>query len=212
MPKPAAAVDSLPRSVKESLEILGDHLRLGRKSRGESLRSWALRMNTSVPTLSAMEKGDPRVGMGVYATALWLVDRDEALRNLADPGKGAPTSVQENSATYSGSLRAMARTDRHEAELFEFLAEQAIAPNEERLLSISFDDTARENLGFLILLLAITVERHVSLESITKLNSVSAHLLGPRLNNMDYGRWLRSGHVNVGRLVSYMEQVFAGSR
>ena len=39
----------------------------------------------SVPTLIRMEKGDPSVGMGVYATALWLMGRHTALAEMADP-------------------------------------------------------------------------------------------------------------------------------
>lgn len=95
MPKAAGSVDSLPSSVQVSLEVLGNHLRLGRKRRNESLRSWALRMDVSVPTLSAMEKGDPRVSMGVYATALWLMGRDDALRELAAPENDAQALAQE---------------------------------------------------------------------------------------------------------------------
>lgn len=95
MPKAAGSVDSLPSSVQVSLEVLGNHLRLGRKRRKESLRSWALRMDVSVPTLSAMEKGDPRVSMGVYATALWLMGRDDALRELAAPENDAQALAQE---------------------------------------------------------------------------------------------------------------------
>ena len=95
MPKASQAVDSLPSSVMVSLELLGEHLRLGRKRRKESLRSWALRMNVSVPTLTAMEKGDPRVGMGVYATALWLMGRDAALRDLAAPENDVQALAQE---------------------------------------------------------------------------------------------------------------------
>ena len=95
MPKAAQSVDSLPSSVQVSLELLGEHLRLGRKRRKESLRSWALRMNVSVPTLSGMERGDPRVGMGVYATALWLMGRDEGLRTLAAPENDAQALAQE---------------------------------------------------------------------------------------------------------------------
>lgn len=30
-----------------------------------------------------MEKGDPRVGISVYTTALWLIGQDKALRDLA---------------------------------------------------------------------------------------------------------------------------------
>ncbi len=95
MPKAAETIASLPSSVQVSLELLGEHLRLGRKRRKESLRSWALRMNVSVPTLMAMEKGDPRVGMGVYATALWLMGRDEAIRSLAAPQSDAQALAQE---------------------------------------------------------------------------------------------------------------------
>lgn len=95
MPKPADSVASLPSSVQISLEVLGEHLRLGRKRRKESLRAWALRMNVSVPTLMAMEKGDPRVGVGVYATALWLMGRDDALRTLAAPENDSRALAQE---------------------------------------------------------------------------------------------------------------------
>jgi hypothetical protein len=95
MPKAAESVNSLPGSVQVSLGVLGEHLRLGRKRRKESLRAWALRMNVSVPTLVAMERGDPRVSMGVYATALWLVGRDDALRTLAAPESDAQALAQE---------------------------------------------------------------------------------------------------------------------
>ncbi|MBU4423074.1 hypothetical protein [Acidovorax sp. T1] len=52
-------------------------------------------MNVSVPTLAAMERGDPRVGMGVYATALWLMGQDDALRTLAAPEKDVQALAQE---------------------------------------------------------------------------------------------------------------------
>lgn len=95
MPKAAASTSNLPDSALISLQVLGEHLRIGRKRRKESLRAWALRMNASVPTLVAMEKGDPRVGMGVYATALWLLGRDDALRTLAAPESDAQALAQE---------------------------------------------------------------------------------------------------------------------
>ena len=95
MPKAADSVSSLPGTVLNSLELLGNHLCLGRKRRKESLRAWALRMNVSVPTLMAMERGDPRVGMGVYATALWLMGRDDALQDLASPQSDTQALAQE---------------------------------------------------------------------------------------------------------------------
>jgi transcriptional regulator with XRE-family HTH domain len=56
-----------------------------RKRRKQSLRDWARRMNVSVPTLTRMERGDATVSAGVYATALWLINRQEALALVADP-------------------------------------------------------------------------------------------------------------------------------
>lgn len=41
----------------------------------------------SVPTLIRLEKGDPSVSMGVYATALWLLGLSGELAGLADPAK-----------------------------------------------------------------------------------------------------------------------------
>ena len=56
-----------------------------RKRRKQSLRDWAQRLNVSVPTLTRLEKGDPSVSAGIYATALWLIGRHDALARLADP-------------------------------------------------------------------------------------------------------------------------------
>lgn len=165
-------------------------------------------MNVSVPTLAAMEKGDPRVSMGVYATALWLMGRDDALRDLAAPENDVQALVREISAIPPDRQRIMTRARKREAALFAFLAEQAVAPDEERLLSPALDETDREQLGFLMLLLAITAERHASRDVLTKLNDIAAKLLGPQLNNEDYGRWLRSGRVDVGRLTRHLDQVF----
>lgn len=78
-------MDSLPSAVASALQRLGGDLATARKRRKESLRNWALRLNVSVPTLVKLEKGDPTVSAGVYATALWMIQRQEALAVLADP-------------------------------------------------------------------------------------------------------------------------------
>jgi hypothetical protein len=85
MPKPSLAADQLPASAAKALADLGENLALARQRRKESLRAWASRMAVSVPTLIRMEKGDPAVGMGVYATALWLMGRHAALPEMAAP-------------------------------------------------------------------------------------------------------------------------------
>lgn len=85
MPKSSDALQSLPAAVTSALAALGENLAVARLRRRESQRAWALRLGVSVPTLIRMERGDPGVGMGIYATALWLIGRAAALPELADP-------------------------------------------------------------------------------------------------------------------------------
>ncbi|MBK9571523.1 MAG: XRE family transcriptional regulator [Rhodoferax sp.] len=85
MPQVAAALQSLPPAAMAALRKLGADLGLARKRRKQSLRAWAARLEVSVPTLMKMEKGDAAVSIGVYATALWIVGRHEALSAVADP-------------------------------------------------------------------------------------------------------------------------------
>lgn len=85
MPKSSAHNDWLPAQAVKALRELGGHLAVARVRRGESLRGWAKRIGVSVRTVQRMEAGDPGVGMGVYAAALWLIGRADALPALADP-------------------------------------------------------------------------------------------------------------------------------
>ena len=95
MSRPSQAVVTLPSAVLAALVQLGDNLSTARLRRSESLRDWATRLNVSVPTLMRMEKGDPKVGMGVYATALWLAGFEEGLRDLAKPADDSQALAQE---------------------------------------------------------------------------------------------------------------------
>jgi hypothetical protein len=85
MAKSSQHLDFLPPQASGALVALGEGLAVARLRRKESLRQWAVRMRVSVRTVQRMEKGDPGVGMGVYATALWLVGRSHALAELAAP-------------------------------------------------------------------------------------------------------------------------------
>ncbi len=85
MPQVSAAVEALPAQAGSALARLGGDLATARKRRKQSLRAWATRLQVSVPTLMRMEKGDPTVSVGVYATALWMINRHAALAQLADP-------------------------------------------------------------------------------------------------------------------------------
>lgn len=85
MPKSSAHHDWLPPQALAALQELGAALAVARVRRKESLRAWAQRIGVSVRTVQRLEAGDPGVGMGVYAAALWLIGRADALPALADP-------------------------------------------------------------------------------------------------------------------------------
>lgn len=85
MSKRSAAIDQMPSAVLVHLRALGEGLAVARKRRREPMSAWAGRIGISEPTLMRMEKGDPSVSMGVYATALWLIGRASAIAELSSP-------------------------------------------------------------------------------------------------------------------------------
>jgi hypothetical protein len=91
MPKTSRAIAQMPPATAAALEKLGADLAVARLRRRESLKTWAKRLGITVPTLVRLEAGDPGVGIGILATALWLIGRDSELVQLAAPehDKGA---------------------------------------------------------------------------------------------------------------------------
>lgn len=85
MPKSPQAVLAMPPATTRALRALGENLAIARVRRRESQRTWAKRLGVSVPTLIRMERGDAGVGIGIYATALWLIGKADALPDLAAP-------------------------------------------------------------------------------------------------------------------------------
>lgn len=77
----------MPPAAAAALRSLGENLAIARVRRRESQRAWARRLGVSVPTLIRMERGDPGVGAGIYATALWLMGRVNALPAVAAPAE-----------------------------------------------------------------------------------------------------------------------------
>jgi len=119
MPKTARALLQLPPATAAAIEKLGADLAVARLRRKESLRSWAQRLGVTVPTLQRLEAGDPSVGIGIVATALWLIKRDGELRNLAAPeaDQGAiemnvREAVELGRARAQASAEARMRTNR----------------------------------------------------------------------------------------------------
>ncbi|MBK5915726.1 XRE family transcriptional regulator [Rhodocyclus purpureus] len=85
MPKQSRSLSSMPPLVLAQLKQLGENLAIARKRRKEARRLWAERIGVTEPTLARMEKGDPSVAFGTYATALWLIGRAQAIAELAAP-------------------------------------------------------------------------------------------------------------------------------
>ena len=109
MPKTARALQQLPPATSAAIEKLGADLAVARLRRKESLKTWAQRMGVSVPTLQRLEAGDPGVGIGIVATALWLIQRDGELGTLAAPehDRGA-IEMDVREAVALGRARAQA--------------------------------------------------------------------------------------------------------
>jgi len=112
MPKPARAIQQLPPSTIAALDKLGADLAVARLRRKESLKTWAKRMGVTVPTLLRLESGDPTVSLGIVASALWLLQRDGELGNLAAPefDRGA-IEMDVRAAVDLGKARAQASAD-----------------------------------------------------------------------------------------------------
>ncbi len=78
------ANSTLPRAARQALIKLGGDIAVARKKRRISTVSMAERAFISRGTLSKLEKGDPSVSMGIYATVLFILGLIEKLGQVAD--------------------------------------------------------------------------------------------------------------------------------
>jgi DNA-binding XRE family transcriptional regulator len=76
---------SLPIPVRRALRKLGHDIRDARRRRRIPASIAAQRASISRTTLVKIEKGDPGVAMGLYATVLFVMGMAERLEDLADP-------------------------------------------------------------------------------------------------------------------------------
>ena len=80
------ATSTLPRAARQALAKLAEDIVVARKKRRISTVSMAERAFISRGTLYKVEKGDPSVSMGIYATVLAVLGLVEGLGNVADRG------------------------------------------------------------------------------------------------------------------------------
>lgn len=112
MPKTARAIRQLPPATLGALQKLGADLAVARLRRKESLRTWAKRLGVTLSTLQRLEAGDPTVSIGIVASALWLINRDGELGQLAAPehDQGA-LDLNVREAVALGQARAQASAE-----------------------------------------------------------------------------------------------------
>lgn len=85
MTKKTLATNALPERVRAAISRVGANIALARKRRGLTQEQFATRMFTTPRTLYRLEKGDPGVGLDVLASALFVLELDSQLNELASP-------------------------------------------------------------------------------------------------------------------------------
>jgi transcriptional regulator with XRE-family HTH domain len=83
----ARTLPTLPLPVRRALRALGRDIRDARRRRRIPTAVMAERALVSRPTLLKVEKGDPAVSMGTYATVLWVLGMVHRLGDLAEAAK-----------------------------------------------------------------------------------------------------------------------------
>lgn len=84
---------TLPIPVTRALRKLGHDIKDARRRRRIPMAIAAQRASISKPTLIRMERGDPGVSIGSYATVLFVLGMADRLADLVDP-KNDPVGLQ----------------------------------------------------------------------------------------------------------------------
>lgn len=81
------AKTALPIPVRRALKKLGADISVARRRRGIATALMAERAFTTRPTLMKIERGDPSVSLGIYASVLFVLGMTERLADLVDPAQ-----------------------------------------------------------------------------------------------------------------------------
>jgi transcriptional regulator with XRE-family HTH domain len=82
--QPVRTLTTLPLPVRRALRKLGSDVAAARKRRRITMSLMAERVMTTRQTIGRVEKGDPRIAMGIYASVLFVVGMTERLADLVD--------------------------------------------------------------------------------------------------------------------------------
>ena len=84
---------TLPIPVARALRKLGQDIKDARRRRRLPMSIVGQRASISEPTLIRIERGDPKVALGSYATVLFVLGMVDHLADLVDP-KNDPVGLQ----------------------------------------------------------------------------------------------------------------------
>ena len=85
--KASRSQQALPFGVRRALRKLGMDVSAARRRRRIPVAIMAERAFISRTTLARVEKGDPRVSMGIYASVLFVLGMADRLGDLADAAR-----------------------------------------------------------------------------------------------------------------------------
>ena len=77
--------DTLPDVLLKGLLGLGEDMSAARRARRISQRQMAEKLNVSPSTILRMEKGDPKVNLGTYVMAAWVMGIEKNLLSSFAP-------------------------------------------------------------------------------------------------------------------------------
>jgi len=79
------AQSALPLSVRRAMVKLGSDVSTARRRRNMTIATLAERAFVGRNTITRVERGDPGVALGIYATVLFVLGLVDRLGALADP-------------------------------------------------------------------------------------------------------------------------------
>jgi transcriptional regulator with XRE-family HTH domain len=106
--QPVRSLSALPLPVRRALRKLGGDVAASRKRRRITMSLMAERVMTTRQTIARVEKGDPRVAVGIYATVLFVLGMTERLADLAD-ARIDPFVLDRDEETLPRRVRAPTR-------------------------------------------------------------------------------------------------------
>lgn len=83
--KASKAQSALPLPVRRALAALGGDISTARRRRAMTVATLAERAFVGRNTITRVERGDPGVALGIYATVLYVLGLSDRLATLADP-------------------------------------------------------------------------------------------------------------------------------